>query len=147
VESGKMEKLTFRFSFNETRSDGELELNYHDLKLAIFKDEGKKKEEELEKDNLKTFIMNTFIFRTNMDEDVPQDKRTGTIAFVRDDNRSVFNFWVKSLVSGIKSAYNLDKAEAKIIERDEKREDKKEQRLTKREARKLKRTDKKKDRG
>ena len=142
VESGEMKKLSFNFSFSEIRSDGEIELNYENLKLVIFKeDEDNRK--DYEKDNLKTFIMNTFIFRTNMDEDVPEEKRTGTVDYIRDNNRSIFNFWVKSLISGIKSAYNLDKAEAKKIEK----EDKKEQRLSKREARKVKRAEKKKERG
>lgn len=142
VQSGEMEKLSFNFSFNAVRSDGEIELNYHDLKLVIFK-EGEENEDDPEKDNLKTFIMNTFIFRTNMDEDLPEEKRTGTISYLRDNNRSIFNFWIKSVVSGIKSAYDLDKAEAKKIEK----EDKKEERLTKREARKLRRAEKRRDRG
>ena len=144
VESGEMKKLSFNFTFNAIRSDGEIELNYEDLKLVTFKEtDDKKKVEDLEKDNFKTFIMNTFIFRKTMDEDVPEEKRTGTVMFVRDDSRSVFNFWVKSVVSGIKSAYNLDKTEAKKNERDTK----KEERLSKREARKLRRAEKKRERG
>jgi hypothetical protein len=142
VESGQMKELSFNFRFNAVRSDGELELNYENLKLVTFK-EDPDKGDALEKDNLKTFIMNTFIFRKNMDEDVPEEKRTGTVAFVRDDSRSVFNFWVKSVVSGIKSAYNLDKAEAKMIEK----KGKKEERLSKRAQRKLKKAEKKKERG
>jgi hypothetical protein len=142
VESGQMEKLSFNFSFNDIRSDGKIELNYSDLKLTIFKEDDDNKNDP-EKDNLKTFIMNAFIFRTNMDEDVPDEKRMGTIAYLRDNNRSIFNFWLKSVVSGIKSAYNLDKAEAKRNEK----EDKKQQRLSKREARKLKRVEKRKERG
>src|SRR5690606_27714260 len=130
IESGNMEKLSFNFSFDRTRSDGSLELQYKDLKLVVFKEE-ENQDGDADKDNLKTFMMNTFIFRTNMDEDVPEEKRSGTIGYVRDNNRSIFNFWVKSLVSGIKSAYNLDKMEAKKTEK----EVRKEQRLTRREAR------------
>ena len=143
VESGKMKEFSFNFSFSSTHSDGEIELNYENLKLITFKDEDKAKDEKPEKDNLKTFIMNTFIFRKNMDESVPEDKRKGTIMYVRDDSRSVFNFWSKSLVSGIKSAYNLDKVEAKQTER----QLKKEERLTRREARRIKKAEKKKERG
>ena len=143
IESGNMERLSFKFTYNEVRSNGEVELNYKDLKLTTFKDEEKTKGGGLEKDNLKSFIMNTFIIRKNMDEDVPEDKRTGAIAYVRDDSKSVFNFWVKSLLSGIKSAYNLDKVEAKKSDR----EVKKEERLSRREARKQRRAEKKKARG
>lgn len=142
VESGQMKEMSFNFTFSAIRADGELELNYENLKLITFKEE-QEKGEALQKDNLKTFIMNTFIFRKNMDEDVPEEKRTGKVAFVRDDSRSVFNFWVKSVVSGIKSAYNLDKAEAKGIEKKEK----KEERLSKRAQRRLKKAEKKRERG
>jgi hypothetical protein len=142
VESGKMKELSFNFTFNAVRSDGELELNYENLKLITFKD-SPDKGDALEKDNLKSFIMNTFIFRKNMDEDVPEEKRTGAVAYVRDDSRSVFNFWVKSVVSGIKSAYNLDKTEAKMTGKKEK----KEERLTRRAQRKIRKAEKKRERG
>ena len=139
VESGEMKKLSFQFMFNETRSDGKIELNYEDLKLVTFKEDEKTDGDQLEKDGFKTFIMNTFVFRKNMDEDIPEEKRTGTIAYVRDDARSIFNFWVKSLLSGIKAAYNLDKVEAKKSER----EIKKEKRTSRREARRQKRAERK----
>lgn len=143
VESGNMKRLSFHFTFNETRSDGEIELNYEDLKLVTFKEDEKTDSDKLEKDGFKTFIMNTFVFRKNMGEDLPEEQRTGTIHYLRDDARSVFNFWVKSLLSGIKSAYNLDKMEAKKSER----EIKKEERLSRREARRQKRAERKKERG
>lgn len=143
VESGNMKEMTFGFTFNSIRSDGEIELNYEDLKVISFKDEEKQKGNEPEKDNLKTFIMNTFIFKKKMDENVPEEKRTGEVGYLRDDSRSIFNFWVKSLVSGLKSAYNLDKVEARKTDK----EIKQERRQERREARRAKRSEKKKDRG
>lgn len=150
VESGNMEKLSFKFAYNNVRSDGEIELNYTNLKLVTFKEDNKgsekgnkAKEGLMQKDNLKTFILNTFIIRKNMNEKVPEEKRTGTVMFYRDDRKSIFNYWIKSLLSGIKSAYNLDKLEDKKNKRNEK----KEERLTKKEARKQKRSEKKKERG
>lgn len=145
VESGRMKKLSFNFTFNNERSDGEIGLNYEDLKLISFKTDEKStgKGKELEKDNLKTFIMNTFVIRKNMDEDVPEEKRTGTVMFERDKYRSIFNFWSKSLLSGIKSAYNLDK----VAEKQSAREQKREERLARRQERKAKKEEKRKDRG
>lgn len=142
VESGRMEKFFFDFSHNTTRSSGEVQLNYNDLKLVMFKEEDKS-EGDAEKDNLKTFIMNTFIFRRNMDDRVPEEARTGTVEYIRDDSRSIFNFWLKSVLSGIKSAYKLDKIEA----RKSKQQLRKEARLARREARKLKKAAKEKERG
>jgi hypothetical protein len=142
VESGDLKELRFSFAYNSVRSDGELELTYENLKLITFKEEPGA-DGEPEKDNLKTFIMNTFIFRKNMQEDLPADKRKGTIQYYRDDSRSVFNFWSKSLISGLKSAYKIDKAEARESEKDAKKAD----RLSRKEARKLKRAAKKRERG
>ncbi|MEO5601231.1 MAG: DUF748 domain-containing protein [Cyclobacteriaceae bacterium] len=150
VESGNMNKLSFSFSFNNLRSDGEIELNYNDLKLVSFKGEEKRngqtkkgKEDDLQKDNLKTFIMNTFIFRKNMDEKVPEDKRTGTVMYFRDDSRSMFNYWIKSILAGVKSAYHLEKPEANKNNRDSKKEEKQ----SKKQARKQRKAEKRRERG
>ena len=126
AESGDLNSLTFKFAYNSIRSEGELELNYHNLKLTSYKSDEKlekqakrkkgKKGKETDdpvKDNFKTFIINAFVIRKNMDENLPEDKRTGTILFYRDTSRSIFNYWWKSLLSGIKSAYNLDKPKDK----------------------------------
>lgn len=123
VESGIMKRLHFKYAYNSTRADGEVALNYENLKLISYKDDEKlekdkkrkrnrnKDPEDLKKDNLKSFIINAFVIRKNMDESVPEEKRTGTILFYRDTSKSLLNYWWKSVYSGIKSAYNLDKLE------------------------------------
>jgi hypothetical protein len=124
VESGRLDHINFKFSYNSTRSDGEVELNYKDLKLVTFKSDKKlekakerhrnrnKSEEELKKDQFKTFILNTFLIKKDMDDKVPDEERTGTIMFYRDTERSLFNYWWKSVFSGVKSAFNLDRLES-----------------------------------
>ncbi len=138
VETGEMNALLFAFTFNEFRSDGELELNYENLKLASFKNS--EKNEEPEVNTFKTFMINTFVFRKNMTKDLPAEKRQGTIDFERDRARSIFNLWTKSLVSGIKSAYNLD-----TTAKNEKTELRKDEQSSRREARRQKRLARKKD--
>jgi hypothetical protein len=125
AESGYLHSLAFQFNYDDQHAQGEIELNYNDLKLSTFKvveakhsGSGKKKaasdsNEEVKKDGLKSFILNAFIIRKNMDEKLPEDKRTGTISFDRDQRKSVFNYWWKSVFSGVKSAYNIDKLEEK----------------------------------
>jgi hypothetical protein len=120
AESGDLKALTFRFTYNGIRSEGSIELNYNNLKLVAYKDEEKIKKQEkrrkrknkdpeqLARDNFKTFILNAFVIKKNMDEKVPEERRTGTISFQRDTTRSIFNYWWKSVLSGIKSAYNID---------------------------------------
>jgi hypothetical protein len=98
------------------------QMNYQGLKVVMFKDpqasengkrKRKKKDEDGKKDNLKTFLLNTFILKKNMDGSLPEEERTGTISFERDKTRSIFNYWWKSLFSGIKSAFHLDKLKGK----------------------------------
>jgi hypothetical protein len=123
IESGKLDELSFQFAYDHEKSNGELQLNYRDLKLVTYKEEEKfekaksrkrnkgKSEDELKKDDVKTFLLNTFVIRKNMDESVPEEKRKGTIDFHRNTERSLFNYWWKSVSSGIKSAFHLDRVE------------------------------------
>jgi hypothetical protein len=121
VESGYLHSLDFQFAYNDKHAQGEIALNYNDLKLTTFKEVNSKKndkeseaddeEPEMKKDGLKSFILNAFIIRKNMDEKVPEEKRTGIISFNRDPRKSVFNYWWKSVFSGVKSAYHIDKLE------------------------------------
>jgi hypothetical protein len=123
IQSGLLDNMAFTFLYNESSSSGEVMMNYQDLKVVMFKDpqaneNGKRKRkkkdnEDEKKDNLKTFLLNTFILRKNMDGSLPEEKRTGTITFERDETRSIFNYWWKSLFSGIQSAFHLDKLKAK----------------------------------
>lgn len=145
LESGEMNELAFSFTFNNLESNGQIALNYEKLKLVSYRDAEKANGNGQAKDNIKTFIMNAFVFRKNMTDDLPPEKRTGTIAFARDETRSIFNYWSKSLVSGLKSAYNLEKVEAKkekAVAKKTDREIKKDERLARREARRQKRKDK-----
>lgn len=118
IESGTLDDLGFTFSYNDNHAHGELQLTYHDLKVITFRETrdektGKRKrkrdDEGEDKDNFKTFLLNAFVIRKNMDEKLPEDKRTGTIDFPRDQTRSIFNFWWKSLLSGFKSAFHVDR--------------------------------------
>ncbi len=130
IESGIMKELLFDFRFNSLRSDGEVKLNYQGLKLVTFKEDTDASNEP-QKDNFKTFMMNTFVFRTDMTDDLPEDKRKGSIDFVRDQSKSIFNYWSKSLISGIKSTYNLDNTGAndRNSKKDERTSQKEEKRL------------------
>lgn len=127
VQSGHLTSLTFDYTYDNVRADGSIELNYNNLKLTTFKTTSGSStdDEETKRDGLKSFILNAFIIRKNMDSNVPEDKRTGTVMFERDVHRSVFNFWWKSVFSGIKSAYNLDRLEQAKKKSEEKNEERK----------------------
>ncbi|MFZ6008957.1 MAG: hypothetical protein ACOYXT_01320, partial [Bacteroidota bacterium] len=97
------------------------------LKLALLKEENG----DVKEDKLRSLIVNAFVVRKNMDEKLSEEKRSGTIMFYRDNSRSIFNFWWKSLFSGIKSAYNLDK----LLIKKQKRDGKKIERLVRKKTR------------
>jgi hypothetical protein len=106
IERGTMTDLKFDFSYTLTKSTGKVELNYEDLKILSLREN---KEQKQAISMIKTLLLNAFIIRKDMNEDVERDKRTGTIEFYRDQKRSIFNYWWKSVFSGIKSAYRIDK--------------------------------------
>lgn len=122
ITSGTLKSLAFTFTYNLRSSKGEAMLEYHDLKLITYKTDHDKKglhpvtnNDGGQKDNLKTFLLNAFIIRKNMDEKLPEEKRTGIIDFHRDETRSIFHYWWKSLFSGIQSAFRLDRIKNKKV--------------------------------
>jgi hypothetical protein len=98
IESGRLNNLDFDFTYNDRSSKGALTINYQDLKLT-----GLKKERSPDESDFKTFLINTIV-KNDKDKDVPLEKRTGAIEFERDRKRQIFNFWWKSLLSGIKAS-------------------------------------------
>ena len=104
VESGMLNNLNFDFDYNDRSSKGTLTINYEDLKIT-----GLKKEKSPDESDIKTLLINTIV-KNDKDKNMPIDKRTGAIEFERDRKRQIFNFWWKSLLSGIKgSVLNAEK--------------------------------------
>jgi hypothetical protein len=98
ISSGRLNSMDFNFEYNERVSNGALTINYEDLKIV-----GLKKEKKAEASDVKTFLINTVV-KNDKDKDVPVENRTGTITFERDRKKQIFNFWWKSLLSGIKNS-------------------------------------------
>jgi hypothetical protein len=95
VRSGRLEQADFYFGANEERADGELRFIYSDLEIR-FLDEGSL--EETRRRRLRSFIANRFRIHS---QNRIEDPRTGTIDFERDKERSAFNYWWKSIASGM----------------------------------------------
>lgn len=108
ITSGYLTNLSFDFMYTPLRASGQLELNYSDLRLQTLRET---REHEASVALVKTWLINAFIIRKDMDGTVPPERKQGAISFVRDPRRSVFHYWWKSMLSGIKSAYKLDKLE------------------------------------
>jgi len=102
IDQGELVEMKFNFKYNNDHSNGEVLIDYTGLKMSSIKRETKKERKFV------TLLLNTLV-RNNMDDNVSKSKKTGTILFYRDKKKAIFNYWWKSLLSGIKSVYNLDK--------------------------------------
>lgn len=100
VESGDIKHLAFNFQYNNERSDGNLYLEYQNLAISIFDPSDNKT------NKLKSILVNTIVLHEENLKD-NNSFRDGTISFERDKKRAIFNFWWKSLLSGIKSTLIL----------------------------------------
>lgn len=104
IEDGTMLKLNFSFKFNDIRSDGAVDMSYKDLRIASLRKD--KDEEKAVRNKLLTLAINTFI-KDDAGRYVTGEKQTGIILFYRDRKKAIFNYWWKSLFSGLKSSFAL----------------------------------------
>ncbi len=96
IKEGNMNQLVFDFQYNNDFSKGALFMEYSDLKIDFLK------QKDDSKNQLKSLFFNSIILRNkNLNE--KKNYRTGEIYFERDKKKSIFNYWWKSLSSGIKS--------------------------------------------
>ncbi len=95
VEEGQIKRLEFDFTYNNDKSEGNLALEYDNLDIALLdKEDGSQK-------TIKTFLTETFVLQNdNLQED--NNYQEGTISFEREKKKSIFNYWWKSIFSGIK---------------------------------------------
>ncbi len=99
VRSGKTQKLSFNMVLNDNESSGEILFLYDDLKMDKLKeDAGPNEDRELE---LISFIANTFVIKKS-NPSGNKEARIGKVHFKRHKGRSIFNFWWKSVFTGIK---------------------------------------------
>lgn len=95
IESGMVHSLRFEMQLNETRAVGNAEVIYDDLHIALVD------QETTEKNLLRrigSFFINTFVIKS---QNPQEDPRPGEIDYEREPEKSVFNYWWKSLQSGL----------------------------------------------
>ncbi len=95
LDNGVIQQLNFQFDANDDRALGNLLFIYSDLDVRFIDAEQKT---ERGWNRVRSFIANTFVIRSGNSAD---DPRSGKIEFDRDKERSIFNFWVKSLSTGL----------------------------------------------
>lgn len=101
VADGRILSLEFTMNLGEQEATGEVELIYEDLKLTLL-NKGSGSEDLLTQAG--TLLANTFVIKS---DNHPEAPRTGEVSFERSRDKSVFNYWWKSLQSGLESSVGL----------------------------------------
>lgn len=93
---GTVHRIDFDFTYNNDVSNGKLTMEYENLKLELI-DRNNQSNKKLQ-----SGLVNGLVIRNH---NLTGDKRfrEGAIHFERDKKKSTYNFWWKSLFSGIKS--------------------------------------------
>ncbi|MFI5134239.1 MAG: hypothetical protein ACHQD9_00170 [Chitinophagales bacterium] len=98
VNSGKCDTLIARASGNKYASIGQMQFYYRDLKVNLLdRQDTMNKRLSL---SFVNFVANKFVIR-------PNNRRDSKIFFVRDQERFVFNYWSKMILSGVLSSAGI----------------------------------------
>ena len=101
LTSGILDTITMRAIGHDYYSIGAMQMYYKDLKVQFLKKGSETKKTFLT--GLITFAANNFVIRKN------NSHRTGTVYFLRNRDRSFFNYLVKTALSGIASSVGAKK--------------------------------------
>lgn len=98
IDQGQVHSIDFEMDLGENESNGEVVIIYEGLKISLL---DKDSQEENFGTRISSFFANTFAVKSDNSEDNP---RIGEVSFERDSKKSVFNYWWKSLQSGLESS-------------------------------------------
>ncbi|MDF9795940.1 hypothetical protein OKW21_001203 [Catalinimonas alkaloidigena] len=105
IESGYAYAVKFNISANEKSSSGDMHFAYKDLKIALINKDNP--DDPKLKEVVGSILANAFVVKTDNPSSNSQPLRIGKINFERDPNKSVFSYWWKSLLSGMKGSMGL----------------------------------------
>lgn len=100
VKRGKLNSLTFEAQLNENTSTGSMIFKYEDFKVEVLNKTRKKGGNDLI-----SFLANAFVIKSN--NPANGDLREAEMAYTRDKNKSMINFWWKTILSGLKDTIGI----------------------------------------
>jgi hypothetical protein len=98
IKSGFNENVYFNMELDETDAKGDMQFYYRNLNVEI----GSEEQDWI--NDVATFLANRIVIKENPKND---KFRPGNISYTRDPKRSIFNYWWKSLRSGILGSVGL----------------------------------------
>lgn len=105
VESGHAYTLRFDMRLDEQSSEGNLQFAYRDLKIRMLDRDNPDK--GTFKQQIHSLLANWLVVKSNNPDNHRKPLRIGEISYTRDAQKSIFNYWWKSLLSGIKGSVGM----------------------------------------
>ncbi len=142
IDHGLLRSLTFEAVANEEYSQGELIMIYDSLHITGLKKMREKEKAEL---GLLSAVANMVIRKFNPPRKSNDKPEPAAIFFVRDKNKSIFNYLAKSLISGIKATIvpGVASNSKKKYDKKQKKEQNNKEKSVNREERRRKKANKK----
>lgn len=101
VESGTINRFEFNMTLDENRSEGSLYFGYDDFKISMLDYSS----DEVRKSKFASFWANKMILNSKNPKD--DELLPVSISYERDVERSIINFWWKSIYSGAKKVIGI----------------------------------------
>ena len=101
IETGQLNRFDFELNFNSQQAEGNLYFAYDNLKIAMLDYSS----EEIQKNKLASFLVNAMVVNTKNPKG--NELKPVNIFYKRDEERSILNFWWKSIYSGAKETLGL----------------------------------------
>jgi len=98
IDSGRLERIEFRVTGNDARSEVQMTMLYDGLDVEMVK---RQPDGRLKERRLMTFVVDKMLIRPSNPDG--RGTRTADGSTERDPYRSQFNYWWKSLLPGIKN--------------------------------------------
>ncbi|WP_171032820.1 DUF748 domain-containing protein [Fodinibius saliphilus] len=101
IEDGHILGMDFNMTLDEKKAKGSMTFTYQDLKISLL---NKGNKDQNFGNKIKSFLANAFKVNTH---NKGENLKKAPIKFERDTNKSVFNYWWKSLLSGLKTSIGI----------------------------------------
>ena len=105
IESGNINQFDFNISLDNSKSSGELYFAFDDFKINVLNVD----EEEIRKSKFATFWANKMILNTRNPK-AKDELQPTPINYKYDEQRSIINYWWKSIFSAVKQTIGIKEA-------------------------------------
>ncbi|WPP49553.1 hypothetical protein [Catalinimonas niigatensis] len=116
VRSGHAYAIKFDMDLNDRVSSGDVHFAYRDLKIELLNKEDPN--DPKLREMVGSWVANLFVVKTDNPSSKSQSLRIGAISYGRDNTKSVFFYWWRSLLSGLKESMGLTNDDAPTSKND-----------------------------